>query len=102
MFLTPKCVAGAPVGTIVAYWELPGVSEPHDMALVASPVRLAGAERPIAILVGETRPQGSRLHKFILLPEGARTCWSAAGMRCAPLCLDSGGHVLLTMLPGLW
>ncbi len=56
----------------MAAWELPGVDEPHDMAVTASPVRLAGAERPIAVLVGETRPAGSRLHKFILLPEGVR------------------------------
>ena len=44
---------------------------PHDMAVVASPVRLAGKERPLALLVAETWEAGnSRRHKFILLPEG--------------------------------
>ena len=64
----------------MAAWELPGVAAPHDMAVVASPVRLAGKERPVALLVAETRPSGSRLHKFILLPEGARAA-RASGCR---------------------
>lgn len=64
---------GRTVGSVVAAWQLPGVVAPHDMAVVASPVRLAGSERPVAVLVAETRPAGSRLHKFILLPEGARS-----------------------------
>lgn len=52
-------------------WGLEGVDAPHDLAVVAAPVRLAGADRPLALLVGETRPSGSRLHKFILVPAGA-------------------------------
>jgi len=51
--------------------ELPGVKAPHDLAVVAAPMRLAGTERPVAVLVAETRESGSRLHKFILLPQGA-------------------------------
>ena len=34
-------------------------------------MRLAGNERPLAVLVGETRPSGSQIHKFIVMPEGA-------------------------------
>lgn len=50
---------------------MPGVRAPHDMAVVASPVRLAGKERPMALLIAETAEAGSsRLHKFILLPQG--------------------------------
>jgi hypothetical protein len=50
---------------------VPGVKAPHDMAVVASPVRLAGKERPLALLIAETAEAGSsRLHKFILLPQG--------------------------------
>lgn len=49
---------------------MPGVQAPHDMAVIAAPVRLAGKERPIALLIGETRPSGSRLQKYIVLPEG--------------------------------
>ena len=59
------------VGKVAAAWEVPGVHAPHDMAVVASPVRLAGKERPLALLVAETWEAGnSQLHKFILLPEG--------------------------------
>ena len=59
------------VGRVGAAWEVPGVRAPHDMAVVASPVRLAGKERPLALLIAETAEAGSsRLHKFILLPEG--------------------------------
>ena len=59
------------VGKVNAAWEVPGVHAPHDMAVVASPVRLAGKERPLALLVAETWEAGnSRLHKFILLPQG--------------------------------
>ncbi len=50
---------------------LAGVQAPHDLAVVAAPVRLAGSKRPVAVLVAETRASGSRLHKFILLPQGA-------------------------------
>ena len=50
---------------------MPGVRAPHDMVVVASPVRLAGKERPLALLIAETAEAGSsRLHKFILLPQG--------------------------------
>ena len=94
-------MADAPVGAIVAFWELPGVDEPHDMAIVASPVRLAGAERPIAILVGETRPKESRLHKFILLPEGARTMLPA-DVQIFSLCGNTlFGGVMVTPSPAL-
>ena len=58
----------AGVGQAVA---LAGVEAPHDLAVVAAPVRLAGSERPVAVLVAETRASGSRLHKFFLLPQGA-------------------------------
>ena len=51
-------------------WKLEGVETPHDLAIVAAPVRLAGSERPLAVLVSETRMSGSKLHKFILLPDG--------------------------------
>ena len=51
-------------------WVLEGVESPHDLALVAAPLRLAGQERPLAVLVSETRNSGSQLHKFILMPEG--------------------------------
>lgn len=52
-------------------WKLEGVDAPHDLALVAAPLRLATAERPLAVLVAETRPKDSKLHKFILLPKGS-------------------------------
>ncbi len=59
------------VGKVGAAWAVPGVHAPHDMVAVASPVRLAGKERPLALLIAETWEAGnSRLHKFILLPEG--------------------------------
>ncbi len=51
-------------------WELEGVEAPHDLAVIAAPVRLAGSDRPLAVLIGETRQSGSLLHKFILLPQG--------------------------------
>ena len=52
-------------------WELPGVKAPHSLTVTAGPMRLADTARPVAVLVGETQPQGSRLHKFIILPAGA-------------------------------
>ena len=51
-------------------WQLEGAQAPHDMALVAAPLRLAGRERPLAVLVAETRESGSRLLKYLLLPPG--------------------------------
>ena len=51
-------------------WELEGVEAPHDLTIIAAPIRLAGSDRPLAVLVGETRQSDSRLHKFILLPSG--------------------------------
>ena len=59
------------VGRVGAAWEVPGVRAPHDLAAIASPVRLAGKERPLALLIAETwEVSDSRLHKFILLPQG--------------------------------
>ena len=59
------------VGRVGAAWQVPGVRAPHDLAAIASPVRLAGKERPLALLVAETwEASDSRLHKFILLPQG--------------------------------
>ncbi len=59
------------VGRVGAAWEVPGVRAPHDLAAIASPVRLAGKERPLALLIAETwEASDSRLHKFILLPQG--------------------------------
>lgn len=60
--------SGQPPGGV---WRLEGVQAPHDLALVAAPVRLAGQERPVAVIVGESRPSGSRLLKFLLLPAGS-------------------------------
>ena len=63
-------------------WSLPGVQAPHDMAVVAAPLRLAEADRPVAFLIAETRASGSKLHKFILLPDGksyirvVTGCWT--------------------------
>lgn len=51
-------------------WELEGVEAPHDLSIIAAPIRLSGSDRPLAVLVGETRQSGSRLHKYILLPNG--------------------------------
>lgn len=51
-------------------WTLEGVEVPHDLTLVAAPLRLAGQERPLAVLISETRASDSRLHKFILMPAG--------------------------------
>eukprot|EP00884_Botryococcus_braunii_P000484 jgi/Botrbrau1/10436/Bobra.0133s0043.1 len=59
-----------PGGGVEAAWKAEGVEAPHDLALVAAPIRLAVADRPLAVLIGETRPKGSLLHKFILLPAG--------------------------------
>lgn len=85
---------------------------PHDMAVVASPVRLAGKERPLALLVAETWEAGnSRLHKFILLPEG-ELCWPAQyGALSFPEKSPWGCHItpqvictaclLLTAMPSL-
>lgn len=55
---------------MTAAWPVPDVQAPHDMAVIAAPMRLAGKERPVALLIGETRPSSSRLQKYILLPEG--------------------------------
>ena len=52
-------------------WDLPGVEAPHSLTVTAGPMRLAELNRPLAVLVGETRAQGSHLHKFILVPSGA-------------------------------
>ena len=65
-----RAVCTTTVGKVMATWPVPDVASPHDMAVVASPVRLAGKERPIALLIAETRQSGSRLQKYILLPEG--------------------------------
>ena len=52
-------------------WNLPGVEVPHDLEVVAAPVWSgAGRQRPVALMVTETRMQDSRLLKFILLPDG--------------------------------
>ena len=51
-------------------WDLPDVKAPHSLTLTAAPMRLAEKNRPLALLVGETQPQDSRLHKFILVPAG--------------------------------
>ncbi|KAK9908849.1 hypothetical protein WJX75_003782 [Coccomyxa subellipsoidea] len=56
-------------GKVTAAWPVPDVQAPHDMAVIAAPMRLAGKERPVALLIGETRPSSSRLQKYILLPE---------------------------------
>ena len=73
-------------------WRLEGVEAPHDVALVAAPLRLAGRERPLAVLVGETRPSGSRLHKFLLLPPGR-------GFLSAVMpCLQHTGRMTFPML----
>ncbi len=64
------CVPWDAVGKITGAWSVPDVQAPHDMAVIAAPMRLAGKERPVALLIGETRPSGSRLQKYILLPEG--------------------------------
>ena len=51
-------------------WTLEGVEAPHDLTVIAAPIRWAGSERPLAFLVGETRLSGSQLHKFVLKAEG--------------------------------
>ena len=61
-----------PHQTVRTVWPLPGVVAPHDAAIVAAPLRLAGADRPMALLVAEARPDGGgAIKKFILLPDGA-------------------------------
>ena len=66
----PTSLPVGAAGKVAAAWAVPGVEAPHDMAVIAAPVRLAGKERPIALLIGETRPSGSRLQKYIVLPQG--------------------------------
>ena len=51
-------------------WEIEGANAPHDLAILAAPVRLAGSDRPLAVVVGETRQSDSHLQKYILLPYG--------------------------------
>lgn len=51
-------------------WTLDGVNAPHDLTVIAAPLRLAGSERPLAVLIGETQASDSHLHKFILMPSG--------------------------------
>lgn len=51
-------------------WEIEGANAPHDLAILAAPVRLAGSDRPLAVIVGETRQSDSHLQKYILLPYG--------------------------------
>lgn len=58
-------------GGLDQVWDLPGVEVPHDLEVVAAPVWSgAGRQRPVALMVTETRMQDSRLLKFILLPDG--------------------------------
>ena len=38
---------------------------------MASPLRLAGRDRPLAVLIAETAATGSRLQKFVVLPRDA-------------------------------
>ena len=53
-------------------WRLEGVGAPHDIALAASPMPIEGTgDRTIAVYVAETKPVGSRLLKFLFLPQGA-------------------------------
>ena len=54
---------------VEAAWELPGSEAPHDWALVAGPPRLADAERPLALLVAESRGDGSggAVKKYVFL-----------------------------------
>ncbi|KAK9800913.1 hypothetical protein WJX73_010392 [Symbiochloris irregularis] len=61
----------APGEAHAGVWQLQGAQAPHDFALVAAPVRLAGRERPLAVVVAESRPQGSRLLKYLLMPPGS-------------------------------
>lgn len=73
-------------------WPLKGVVAPHDLTISSAPLRITGSgERMLAVYIAETREQGSRLHKLILLHRGARLlangqhtawlsgehCWSA-------------------------
>ena len=69
MLLMPVITGGA----IEQVWDLPGVEVPHDLEVVAAPVWAgAGKQRPVALMVTETRMQDSRLLKFILLPNGGQ------------------------------
>ena len=92
------------VGRVGAAWEAPGVRAPHDMAVVASPVRLAGKERPLALLIAETAEAGSsRLHKFILLPEGEHSHQHTSLLAGPSQCIDAerSSGVVVTCLTGI-
>lgn len=88
-----SCMLLAPVGEGIAHvWDLPDVHSPHDVALVAGPLRLAKADRPVAFLIAETRSQESKLHKFILLPDGKAV---AVASEFSPTSEDSQGTLTL-------
>ena len=77
-------------GSLDQVWDLPGVEVPHDLEVVAAPVWAgAGRQRPVALMVTETRMQDSRLLKFILLPAGrtpfAVACCSISAEHTFPL-----------------
>ena len=66
-------------GGLDQVWDLPGVEVPHDLEVVAAPVWAgAGRQRPVALMVTETRMQDSRLLKFILLPDGELSTYTVA------------------------
>ena len=52
-------------------WELPDSQAPHDWALVAGPPRLADAERPLSLLVAESRGDGTGAVKKYVFLRGA-------------------------------
>lgn len=56
---------GSAPGAVQAMWGAPGVNAAHQMALLPAPLEATGAgERQLAVLIGETREQGSQLLKF--------------------------------------
>ena len=68
-----------------ASWDLPGCQAPHDFAVVAAPMRYAGADRPLAVVVAESRADGGgALKKFVLLPGGAALPANASAPHAPP------------------
>eukprot|EP00803_Ostreobium_quekettii_P002596 evm.model.scf_760EXC.6 EVM.evm.TU.scf_760EXC.6 scf_760EXC:55513-65279(+) len=60
---------GSEYHDVVHKWEVHGVEYPHDFAIGAAPMELTGAgERLPALYVAETKPKGSSLKKFVLMP----------------------------------
>lgn len=57
-------------GKVAQAWRIPNIGAPHDFIFIPSVLQDSVEERRIAVLVSETKRNGSSIKKFILHPNG--------------------------------